>query len=140
MTHFKKASFFALFAALVFAFAAPASAQAQNQQDQEAAQVNAGNLISALNNINANIQDVQALNDLTVSDVQVVNVQDVLNNTKAFNKALQNADIKALTEFLNNNQVLNDALNQNNVAVSDVVAVSVLSGGEVVLYYQQQDE
>ena len=40
-----------------------------------------GNLISALNNVAVQIGDVTALNDLTIQDVQVVNVKDVLNNS-----------------------------------------------------------
>lgn len=138
MAILRRISFATLLVAFVTLFSVPTDAQAQ---EQTPGQVNAGNLISALNNISANIQDVQALNDLTAQDVQVVNVQDVLNDNKvqAFNNALNRNDISALTEFLNNSNILNEALNQNNVAVSDVVAVSVLSGGDVVLYYQPSD-
>lgn len=136
----KKASFIAVLAVLVMAFASPMDASAQQQN---VGQVNAGNLIAALNNINANIQDVQALNDLTVADVQVVNVEDVLNDLTAFNNALNrnDVDINVLRDFLNDLtitdiDVLRNALQNANVNINDVVAISVLSGGDVVLYYQ----
>jgi hypothetical protein len=49
---------------------------------------------------------------------------------------LRNADIDALQNFLNNNEVLNNSLNRNNVNVEDVVAVDVLRGGTVVVFVQ----
>ncbi len=118
--------------AMMLAVAGPA--MAQPTQANNTAQINQGNLISALNNVNAEINNVEALNDLTVNDVQVVNVEDVLNNSNVLNNVLRNADIDALQNFLNNNDVIKDALNDNNVVVSDVVAVDVLSDGTVVIF------
>ena len=42
-----------------------------------------------------------------------------------------------LQDFLNNNnvEIIKNALN-NNVAISDVVAIDVLSGGEIVIFVQ----
>lgn len=120
--------------AMMLAVAGPA--MAQPTQANETAQINQGGLISALNNVNAEINNVEALNDLTVNDVQVVNVEDVLNNSNVLNNVLRNADIDALQNFLNNNDVIKNALNDNNVAVEDVVAVDVLSDGTVVVFQQ----
>lgn len=120
--------------AMMLSVAGPA--MAQPTQANETAQINQGNLISALNNVNAEINNVEALNDLTVNDVRVVNVEDAVNNNNVLNNVLRNADIDALQNFLNNNDVLNEALNNNNVVVSDVVAVDVLSDGTVVLFVQ----
>lgn len=109
----------------------------------KAQQVNQGNLISALNNIAVQIEDLQALNDLTVQDVRVVNVEDVLNNNRVLNNALNrnDVDINVLRDFLNNNNTevavtLRNILNNNDVAINDVVAINVLSGGEVVVFSQ----
>ena len=109
----------------------------------KAQQVNQGNLISALNNIAVQIEDLQALNDLTVQDVRVVNVEDVLNNNRVLNNALNrnDVDINVLRDFLNNNNTdvavtLRNILNNNDVAINDVVAINVLSGGEVVVFTQ----
>ena len=118
--------------AMMLAVAGPAVAQPT--QANETAQINQGNLISALNNVNAEINNVEALNDLTVNDVQVVNVEDAVNNNNVLNNVLRNADVDALQNFLTENDVLNEALNQNDVAVEDVVAVDVLSDGTVVVY------
>lgn len=35
-----------------------------------------------------------------------------------------------------NAEIIKDVLNDSNIAVSDVVAVDVLSGGDVVIYVQ----
>ncbi len=105
-------------------------------------QINQGQLISALNNVNVQVDRVNALNNLTLSDIRVVNVQDVIHNSSVLNNALRDANIQVLQDFLNgslnNNvvQVLNNALNNNNVNVSRVVAVDVLSGGDVILFNQ----
>lgn len=99
-----------------------------------------GNLLSALNNIVVEIGQLNALNDLTVEKVRVVNVKDVLNgnNVEALNNALNrnNVEILNLRNVLNNNEVIKNALNNNNVAVGQVVAIDVLSGGDVILFYQ----
>jgi hypothetical protein len=105
-------------------------------------QINQGQLISALNNVNVQISRVNALNNLTISQVRVVNVQDVIHNSSVLNNALRDANIQVLQNFLNgsvnnnNVQVLNNALNNNNVSISRVVAVDVLSGGDVILFNQ----
>ena len=107
---------------------------------QQAGQATVGNLVSALNNIAVQITNLEALNDLTVEDVRVVDVDDVLNdnNVEAFNNALNrnNVEIVTLRNVLNNNEVIKNALNNNDVAVSDVVAIEVLSGGDVVVFAQ----
>lgn len=122
----------------------PASALAQDAgkkaNQQQARQANFGNLISALNNISAEINELEALKNIAVGDVTVVNVADLLkgNNVEAFNNALNknNVEVARLTNVLNNNTVLTDVLKNNNVAISRVVAVDVLSGGGVTLFVQ----
>jgi len=106
------------------------------------AQINTGSLVSALNNVNIEIDDV--LNGLTITDVQVVNVEDSVNNNRVLNNVLNNnqTDIAVLQDFLNNSvnnnnvEIIKNALNNNNVAISDVVAIDVLSGGEIVVFVQ----
>lgn len=122
----------ALFLALFGLMAVPNSAQAQQQEGQ----ANFGNLIAALNNVNA---QVRALEDAEIQDVQVVNIEDIYNNlndnqVQTLNNAFRDADIDVLTNAIQDNETLNNSLNQNNVQISDVVAVNVLSGGDVVVY------
>ena len=135
----KKASLVVAIAASVAAVATPQRAEAQQQA---VGQATFGNLISALNNINVQIENLEALNDLDLDvgdiNVIVVEVEDLLNGNRirALNNVLRNADIDALQNFLNDNDVdiLNDALNNNNVNISEVIAVDVLSGGDIVIF------
>jgi len=107
-----------------------------------ARQANFGNLISALNNVAVQLENVQVLSN--IGNLEVVHVQDVLNgnNVQALNNALnRNAvDIALLQNFLNNSvnnnniEVLKNFLNNSNVNISDLVAVNVLSGGDIVVF------
>lgn len=133
---------FTLIAALA---AVPSSSFAQGNKavaKQTANQATFGNLIAALNNISAEITQLEALKNIAVGDVTVVNVSDLLkgNNVEALNNALNknNVEIARLTNVLNNNTVLTDFLKNNNIAVSRVVAIDVLSGGGVTMFVQPQ--
>ena len=102
-------------------------------------QVNQGNLIAALNNVALELNRLQALNDLTVQDVRVVNVEDVLNNANVLNNSLNRNNVQILQDFLNNSPidvavVIRNVLNNNQIAISDVVAVDVLSNGDVIVF------
>ncbi|MBW4651025.1 MAG: hypothetical protein KME06_20400 [Kastovskya adunca ATA6-11-RM4] len=122
--------------AIAFAQGAPMT-QTLIAQQQEG-QVTFGNLVAALNNINAQIGELNALNDLTVEEVRVVSADNLLrgSNIRALNNVLNrnNVEIVELQNVLNNNEIIKDALNQNNVAVTDVIAINVLSGGDVVVF------
>jgi hypothetical protein len=134
----RRASIAAIAGAVVLAVGASSATAAPNQA---AGQVNQGNLISALNNVAVQIGDVTALNDLTIEDVQVVNVEDVLNNSNVLNNVLRDANVQVLQDFLNNSLndnvvIIRDVLSNNLVAISDVIAVNVLSGGDVIVFAQ----
>ncbi|MDQ3608724.1 MAG: hypothetical protein M3459_07475, partial [Actinomycetota bacterium] len=83
MSHRSRVASAIVAVAASFAVAAPAVAQ------QGAQQVSFGKLTSALNNVAVQVDRVNALNDLTVEDVQVVNVEDSLNGNRV--RALNNA-------------------------------------------------
>ncbi len=129
--------------ALAVGVTAPAALAQTSQVDQDL-RVNQGNLVSALNNVDAEVGALNVLNDLTVNDVRVVNVEDSVNNNRVLNNVLNNnqTDVAVLQDFLNNSannnnvEILNDALDNNDVNVEDVVAVDVLSDGTVVLFVQ----
>jgi hypothetical protein len=129
----------ALTSAFLIGSATPRIVEAQ-QDRQQAGQVNAGQLISALNNISVQINRLNALNDLTVQNVRVVNVEDVLRgaNIEALNNALNrnNVEILNLRNVLNNNTVIQDVLNNADINISRVVSIDVLSGGDVIVFYQ----
>ncbi len=120
----------------MLAFGAPA-AMAQQQTTRQAT---VGNLIAALNNISVEIGQLNALNNLTVGDVRLVNVDNVLNNNnvRAFNNALNrnNVEILNLRNVLNNNEIIKNVLNNAKINISRVVAIDVLSGGDVIVFFQ----
>ena len=107
---------------------------------QQVGQATFGNLIAALNNIAVEIDQLNALNNLNVEDVQVVNVRNLLNgnNVNALNNALNrnNVEILNLRNVLNNNEIVKDVLNDANIDIGQVVAIDVLSGGDVIVFYQ----
>jgi hypothetical protein len=131
------------------AVAVPANAQ-QGGANNRGGQNQAGNAALAglidvlLQNTAVSIQ--AALNDvLNENEIRVVNLNDVLNGnqtnilTDILNESTVLSDRvvnvqNVLNNSLNNNEVLKDFLNNNNVAVNDVVAVDVLSGGDIVIY------
>ena len=103
--------------------------------------INTGNLVSALNNVNVEIDQLNVLNDLAITDVQVVNVEDSVNNNRVLNNVLNNnqTDIAVLQDFLNNSvnnnvEIIKNVLNNNDVDIDDVVAIDVLRNGDVVLF------
>jgi hypothetical protein len=103
-----------------------------------------GNLIAALNNINVQIDRLNILSNLTADEIRIVNVENVLsgNNIQALNNALNNNDVDVLRDFLNDNECsvvavcnsLNNVLNNADIAITDVIAINVLSGGDVVVF------
>ncbi|HEV2093197.1 MAG TPA: hypothetical protein VGR18_08535 [Rubrobacter sp.] len=108
----------------------------------EPVQVNTGSLVSALNNVNVEIDQLRVLNNLTINDVQVVNVEDSVNNNRVLNNILNNrqTDIAVLQDFLNNSlnnnnvEFLQNFLNNNDIDIEDVVAIDVLRNGDVVVF------
>ena len=111
-------------------------------QQNNTGQATFGNLIAALNNITLNINNLEALNDLTIQDVRVISADNLLRgaNINALNNALNqnDVDINVLRDFLNNSVnnntvIVRDVLDVGNINVDDVIAISVLSG-EVTVF------
>ncbi len=104
----------------------------------EPTQINTGSLVSALNNVNIEIDNLNVLNNLTITDVQVVNVEDSVNNNRILNN--NETDIAILQDFLNNSlnnnnvEIIKNVLNNNNIDIDDVVAIDVLRNGDVVVF------
>jgi hypothetical protein len=115
-----------------------ASAQTQPAPTPTQTQFTKDNIIAALNNIAVAIGELNALNNLTVENVQVVNVKDVLNKAdiKILNDAIKNnkTQIITLQNVLNKNEIIKNALNNNNVVIKDVIAIDVLDDGKVAIF------
>ncbi len=129
-----------LLALLLSAFTvAPASAQ-NNQQGTF------GNLIAALNNINVQLDNVEIIDDITIGDITLVDASNLLrgSNIRAFNNALNRNNVEILTlqdilndsEFLNNNTILTDFLNNNDVDIGQILAIEVdVLSGDLTIFF-----
>jgi hypothetical protein len=109
-----------------------------------------GSLISAINSSSANTAKLRALTTVNATDVQLVNVEDLLkgNDVQALNNALtkNQTDIDALRTALGGNQAFSTVLATADTsaaaaamsmkpAAKDVVAADVSPDGKVTLYY-----
>jgi hypothetical protein len=91
---------------------------------------------------------VAVLVQVATDDVVTVEVVDSFNNLRALNNVLNNSpilsgndvdvtvgDVSILSDFLNNNNItLEDFLNNNNVLLEDVVAIGILSTGDIIIF------
>lgn len=109
---------------------------AEEVKVEEANQDQFGNLISVLNDVSAQLGELEALNE--VGEVRIVRADDLLEgaDVEALNEAItQNkTEILGLQSALTGNEAISNSLTQNDVAASDVIAVQVLEGGDVVVY------
>jgi hypothetical protein len=106
-------------------------------------------------NVVAGLLNLFVLDQVNVTDnvvqVGLVNVNRSLNNLRALNNVLNNnnilrdisvlrnirvGDINVVRNSLNNNQItaLNNFLNNNNIQIGQVVGISVLSGGDIIIF------
>ena len=106
---------------------------AQPNQTGEAAGV-----VAAVVQVDRTLNQLSVLSD--IGNLEIVTVKDSLNNVLQNARFLNNITI--LQNFLNDPSCsvvavcdsLQNFLNDNNVQISDVVAIDVLSGGDVVVF------
>ena len=115
--------------------AVSAGAAAPNPNNQSGG---AAGLVAAVVQVQDTLNNLQVLSGN--ENLEIVTVKDSLNNV------LQNAtflnNITILQDFLNQPNCsvvalcdsLTDFLNNNNVLITDVVAIDVLSGGDIVVF------
>ncbi|MQA98682.1 MAG: hypothetical protein GEU78_00070 [Actinobacteria bacterium] len=120
-------------AATVFTVGWAGVAQAQPNQVAGAA-----GLVAAVVQVDRTLNDLQVLSD--IGEINIVRVEDSLNNLQVLNRSpILSDNVVTVQDFLNNCTVLScfaitDFLNDNNVVVSDVVAIHVLSGGDIDVF------
>lgn len=128
--------------ALAMAFTAIFSVTASAQTDQKGG---AAGLVAAVVQI---ATDDTLQNNGTV-DVRVIQLDRSLNNLKALNNVIKNSPVLSKNnvnvtvqdiQALNDNTVLTDFLKNNNIAVGEVVGVSVLSGGDIIVFQQGKEK
>ena len=108
----------------------PSSAQPPNQVG------GAAGVIAAVVQINDTLNDLDVLSN--IGSIEIVTVKDSLNNVLNNSPILSN-NVVTIQDFLNDCTVLScfeisNFLNNNDIAISDVVAVDVLSGGDIVIF------
>ncbi len=117
--------------ALTLTVAAPALA-APSPTNQSGG---AAGVVAAVVQVDDTLNELRVLSPNGDQNIEVVTVKDSLNNVLNNSPILSN-NVVTLQNFLNNNTVLTDFLNANDIAISDVVAVDVLSGGDIVIFVQ----
>ena len=126
----------AALAASLFGTAVTGAVAAQRTSQQGGA----AGLVAAV----VQVSDAIDIND-SVVQVGLVNVNESLNNLRALNNVLNNSPILSNNDIdvtitdvnvLNGLQItaLNNFLNGSNIVITDVVAVGVLSGGDLIVF------
>lgn len=109
------------------------AAFAANPQTQSGG---AAGVVAAVVHVQDTLNNLQVLSGN--GNVEIVTVKDSLNNVLQNARFLNNITI--LQNFLNNNtclavcQSLNNVLNNNNVQIADLIAIDVLSGGDLIVF------
>lgn len=102
---------------------------------------NLTSLISAINSASATNDKLKAMTEVSATNVQLVNVEDVVkgSDTTVLTAALKKneTDLKALRTTLGTNTALTGVLSSNPtpLTASDIVVADVDAAGKVVMYY-----
>ena len=118
------------------------SGLAHAQQSQTGNQA-LGGLIDVVVNNTSVLNQADILNNaLNQNDVRILNLNDVLNGnqTNVLSDILNNSQVLSnntviVQNVLNNNEVAKNFLNQNNIPISRVVAIDVLSGAPTIYVF-----
>ena len=98
------------------------------------------NMIAALDNLPAELEQLNARTDLTISNVRFFDAdylasgQDPTTLDQAV--AMHGEEIQYAQSTLANNEVVRTVLAMVNIPVENVVAVDTLDAGDVAIYYQ----
>ena len=143
------------FLIVTFAIALPATAVAQaGGTDAVVDRPGIGTLVPALDRVDSETNELQALGRLALADLRVVRVGSVLDSDDraTFEEALakNRTQVGELRKFLTTTDLqivgaddvsmtFQDYLDGNDIGVSDVVAVNV-TGGTVTLFVDESNE
>jgi len=98
----------------------------------------AAGVVAAVVQVDRTLNELQVLSN--IGNLEIVTVKDSLNNVLQNARFLNNITI--LQNFLNNPTCsvvavcdsLQNFLNANDVLITDVIAINVLSGGDIVIF------
>jgi type IV secretory pathway TrbF-like protein len=97
------------------------------------------NMIAALDNLGAEVEQLNAMTDLTVTNVRlfdadyVASGQDPVALDQAV--AMHGEEIRYVQSTLANHEIVRTVLEMVNVPVESVVAVDTLDAGDVAIYF-----
>ncbi len=98
------------------------------------------NMIAALDNLGAELQQLQGMTDLTVTNVRIFDAeylttgQDPTVLDQAV--AVHGAEIQDVQSALANHEIVREVLEAVQIPVESIVAVDALDAGDVAIYYQ----
>jgi hypothetical protein len=99
------------------------------------------NMIAALGNLTAELDQVNATSELTVSNVRIFDADYLASahDPGALDQAvaMHGQEIQDVRTSLANNETVRTALDVVHIPVESVVAVDMLDAGDVAIYYRQ---
>jgi hypothetical protein len=98
-------------------------------------------LVGALNNYSDELANLAALTTIDPTAVTLMDTGELVtgDNTTAYLDALGNADIAAIHAAVGANTVLAGILSQARVDLSDVVAISAQTNGQITIFFIADD-
>jgi len=98
------------------------------------------NMIAALGNLGAEIEQLGAMTNLTVTNVRIFDAEYLASghDPAALNQAvaMHGQEIQYVQSTLANHEIVRTVLQAVNIPVERVVAVDMLDAGDVAIYYQ----
>jgi hypothetical protein len=98
------------------------------------------NMIAALGNLGAEIEQLSAMTDLTVTNVRLFDAGYLASghDTTALDQAvaMHGEEIQYVQSTLANHEIVRTVLEAMHIPIERVVAVDVLDAGDVAIYYQ----
>ena len=98
------------------------------------------NMIAALGNLGAELEQLNAMTDLTVTNVRIFDAEYLASgqDPAALDQvvATHGAEIQYVQSTLANHEIVRTVLAAVNIPVESVVAVDMLDAGDVAIYYQ----
>ena len=98
------------------------------------------NLIAALGNLGAELEQLGAMTNLTVTNVRIFDAEYLASghDPAALDQAvaMHGQEIQYVQSTLANHEIVRTVLQAVNIPVERVVAVDMLDAGDVAIYYQ----
>jgi pyruvate/2-oxoglutarate dehydrogenase complex dihydrolipoamide acyltransferase (E2) component len=97
-------------------------------------------LTDAVSNMDKKVEELKGIDKDGVKSIRAVNVQTLLtekNDIETFKKAMTDnqSNMQALQGALNQNTLVKDTLVNNNIPINRVVALNILEGNSLVVFY-----